>query len=334
MEDSLIFKYIAGQTSSRENQSVEDWLARDPVNRDHLEQLREIWKYSDSYNELESVDVGSDWQNVRRRIGFAEPGSQRRRIRPFDFHTYPILKIAALIVIVLIPALILEHRFHILTAPKTAWITVAADAGIREISLPDGSRLTLNINSEVSYPEVFDKRKRELRFSGEGYFDVRSSEEQPFMIRTENDMIIEVIGTEFSVRTGDGTGEVRVRVIEGKVSLYEDGRRKDDLIISEGEEGVHSELGFRKSRSVNPNQLSWKSRELVFRNTALEEVARDLSVYAGKTVILKGEGLKGHMLTASYSDLDLLEIIDDIALVCNIGYSIDKDTVIFHPAGN
>lgn len=50
------------------------------------------------------------------------------------------------------------------------------------ITLSDGSRVYLNASSELKYPVLFDEKKREVRLSGEAYFEVAKDSERPFYV--------------------------------------------------------------------------------------------------------------------------------------------------------
>ena len=50
---------------------------------------------------------------------------------------------------------------------------------------------------------------------------------------------------------------------------------------------------------------------------------------------IKDEGLENEGLTSTYeNDMDLIDILEDIATVLDINYSILEDTILFHMAGN
>jgi ferric-dicitrate binding protein FerR (iron transport regulator) len=348
MEDWMLFNYIAGRASAEEKTEVEDWLAQDPLNARRMDQLSEIWEHSDSLGDLESVDLEGDWNNIRRRAGFGAadesgqesgPGSGRepgqgpeRKTRRdfFDFNSYPLLKIAALIVLIAVPAVLLEMKFHIVGSPGVEWISEEAESGKKDLQLPDGTQITLNAHSRISWSEDFRGRKREVELSGEAWFNVTEDPGNPFIIRAGNDMMVEVIGTTFTVRS-EGT-DVLVRVISGKVALYREGNNKEGLVLEEGEMANGNAEGITKSAIEDPNFLSWKTGRLEFRNTMLGDVVKSLSDYSGRTISIRGESLEGMVLTSSYDNQELNEILEEIKLVLNIEYSIFNDSIVFHMA--
>jgi transmembrane sensor len=172
-----------------------------------------------------------------------------------------------------------------------------------------------------------------VNLKGEAWFDVTESEVQPFLIHTGNDLVIEVIGTSFTINSNMEKDEVLVRVISGKVSFYSAGNKRNKLILGKNEMGRHDISGFSKGRIKNDNFLSWKTGRLVFRDTPLLEVAESLSEYSGYVISIRGEALDSLVLTSSYEGQDLIEILEEIKLVLNIDYSIRNDTVIFFQAG-
>jgi transmembrane sensor len=333
MEDWLLFSYIAGKTEPEETRTVDKWLAGDPLNKDRLEHLREIFRYSESLRELEGVDMTGDWNKIRSRIGW--PGEQKygRTINILSLYSFPLLKIAAMIVLIMIPAVLLQLKFDFLGSHRTLMITASAGSGTEYLLLPDGTSVTLNAYSGISYPESFKGRNREVSLTGEAYFNVIRSEKQPFLVYPGNNLVVEVMGTSFTVRSAESTGQAVVRVLSGMVAFYREGQKRDRLVLSEGEMGIHSGDGFSKSAIDDPNFLSWKTGRLEFRNDLFSDVARSLERYSGMTVLIRDEALNGMVLTSAFDHQELEDILEEISLVLNIGYAISNDTIFFYLTG-
>jgi transmembrane sensor len=78
-----------------------------------------------------------------------------------------------------------------------AWHTLEIPAGMRsEFYLPDSTKVYLNSKTSLSYPLVFSDNIREVKLSGEAYFEVAENKEVPFVVNTGR-INIEVTGTEF-----------------------------------------------------------------------------------------------------------------------------------------
>ncbi len=81
--------------------------------------------------------------------------------------------------------------------------------------LPDGSRMTLDTDSEVDI--AFAPERRNLRLvKGRAFFDVAHDAQRPFAVVADG-REVEALGTRFDVRMDPG--QVRVVLVEGRVSV-------------------------------------------------------------------------------------------------------------------
>lgn len=69
---------------------------------------------------------------------------------------------------------------------------------VENLTLADGTQLTLNRGAQLIYPEKFAGRTREIFLSGEAYFDVAHDKKHPFIVRA-GDLKIKVLGTKFNI---------------------------------------------------------------------------------------------------------------------------------------
>ncbi len=65
--------------------------------------------------------------------------------------------------------LFLRSRYE--RTPSVCLVTAQGSKG--EFTLPDGTRVWLNGDSRLSYPETFDAEARRVRLDGEAFFQVR-----------------------------------------------------------------------------------------------------------------------------------------------------------------
>ena len=90
--------------------------------------------------------------------------------------------------------------------------------GVVSIPLQDGSRMTLNTDSQVRLA-LTDKERGVVLVRGEAFFEIAKDPKRPFVVSAGGRRIV-VVGTKFSVRRTED--DVRVAVTEGKVRM-EDG---------------------------------------------------------------------------------------------------------------
>jgi len=112
-------------------------------------------------------------------------------------------------------------------------ISVRTDQQTQAVSLPDGSVVLLNQNSELEYQKDFSDRQVTLR--GEAFFKVQKAKE-PFVVSTSNGQIT-VLGTSFNVKEDDQQLEVEVET--GSVQL----KVKDQISkLKRGESAVYNDV--------------------------------------------------------------------------------------------
>lgn len=106
-------------------------------------------------------------------------------------------------------------------APAAATIlarTYATAVGERIIEeLPDGSRITLNTNTEISVHYSEEERVVDMR-RGEAHFSIARDVERPFAVRVAG-RLVQAVGTAFSIRL-EGRGGLEVIVTEGEVRVF------------------------------------------------------------------------------------------------------------------
>ena len=111
--------------------------------------------------------------------------------------------------------------------PETTLLTLHNNEASTTLvtTLEDGSIVYLADNSQLSYPEHFQREKREVSLLGNALFDVSGNKERPFLIETEQARI-EVLGTSFNIKSSDkSTFELAVRRGLVKVTLKKNGEQ-------------------------------------------------------------------------------------------------------------
>ena len=118
---------------------------------------------------------------------------------------------------------------------------------------------------------------------------------------------VTVLGTSFQVSEQPDMTEVDV--VTGKVR-FAAGKEPEPVILTAGMSASYSnekkEIDILKEE--NPNNLSWKTKQLRFNDTPLEKVIRDLNEYYQVEIINKVDSPDSR-LTATFNDLPLDEVL-------------------------
>lgn len=88
------------------------------------------------------------------------------------------------------------------------------------VYLPDKSQVILEPHAKLYYPDSFAHAKREVYLVGNAFFKVTRNPESPFYVYS-NQIVTQVLGTSFFVKTNAVTQDVEVSVCTGKVAVYE-----------------------------------------------------------------------------------------------------------------
>lgn len=204
---------------------------------------------------------------------------------------------------------------------------------VQTISLPDGSEVSLNANSTLSYATDWEENPvRQVWLDGEAYFSVvHTQDDRKFEVHTSQ-MNVEVLGTEFNVNNRHGDTEVVLH--SGKVKLAvkkED--TSEEVFMEPGELVTFSENTQSLSRQiVNPeNYSTWRNQELLLDNTTLAEIARALEDYYGFEVVISDNELKDIRLTATakLSLKDTEVILSAISEIYGIEVEQKDNKIIF-----
>jgi ferric-dicitrate binding protein FerR (iron transport regulator) len=88
------------------------------------------------------------------------------------------------------------------------------------VYLPDQSMVILEPHAKIYYPDSFAHSKREVYLEGNAFFKVTRNPARPFYVYSNN-IVTQVLGTSFFVKTNQETNDVEVSVCTGKVAVYE-----------------------------------------------------------------------------------------------------------------
>lgn len=194
IDDDLLIRYLAEETTETESAAVESWLSESEANHRKLAAYRVLFEESKALKPGVFGDVDKAWERLEQRID-----SHAETVPP----AYPFKKwlaVAASLLILLSAA----TWFYL---HRAGTIHLYANEQPLVDSLPDGSLISLNKNSSLSFKPG---KTREAILTGEAFFDVKHDAAHPFQVRV-NDVLINVLGTSFNVKTIGNQTEIQVK---------------------------------------------------------------------------------------------------------------------------
>ncbi|WP_028605455.1 FecR family protein [Ottowia thiooxydans] len=156
----------------------------------------------------------------------------------------------------------------------------------RELSLPDGTQITLNINSTLKV-RYYRHRRETVLNQGEAFFQVAADASKPFTVDSGASQV-RVVGTAFNVRAAPPS--LVVKVSEGRVEVQpdRDARGTSVLVLGPGSGvGIDPSTGKYQSLPTTVEDVGdWRSGQVHFSRAPLAEVAQELSRYLGRPVMV------------------------------------------------
>ena len=187
----------------------------------------------------------------------------------------------------------------------------------QRLELSDGSKVILNSNSTLRIPRFsFGKTTRDVYMTGEANFTVtHTTDHKKFIVHTNKNLDIEVLGTEFNVYAR--TRGSRVVLNKGKVKLhYLEGQFKKQMMMKPGDlvtMDTQGRASIKKTDSPQ-NYSAWKAHRFIFENASLREICTLFEDNFGLKVRIPDSTLASQTISGSFTALsaeELLEILTD-----------------------
>jgi ferric-dicitrate binding protein FerR (iron transport regulator) len=276
-----------------------------------------------SFKNIDKTNTEAAWNKLRSRL--ENDGLLPNKKNEKTFRIRRIATIAASIALLVTLGYFLFENGT--TKEKMISFETSKEEGVKQVTLPDGSLITLNSNSHIEYPESFGKTNRNLKLSGVAFFEIAKDKQNPFIIDAGN-ASIRVTGTQFNVSaTADNT---EIAVTEGHVIFSDKNNSQTKTQLSAGDYARFSGKKMEKKRFDNTNFMSWKTGLFIIEeNTNLRKVAEDLS-RAYNVCILFSEQSIGEIRPAAttFEKYSLETILEILCTQSDLVYSIDKDCMI------
>lgn len=192
------------------------------------------------------------------------------------------------------------------------------------LKLSDGTRVWLNAETELRYPESFSGVQRKVYLSGEAYFEVAHDSLHPFVIET-NEQKLTVLGTAFAIRAYADERMVTTTLEEGKVNIHVGGQ---EVVLTPGKQS-RLKNGRLEVEEVNTAlYTAWHKGLFIFRNQSLEEILNTLSRWYNIDVFYTTAGLETIHFTGElqrYANIE--EFLDQLQQLEKVRFTVKGRTV-------
>lgn len=300
INDDLLVKYLVGEATPAESVGIEAWLAADEENVIHYNQLKRIWDESLQVANTSTVDEDAAYMRLQNRIK-SMPDEGGVVVVPLQAKKTNWLAIAAAILVFCVAGYFAINYFA--GPPKI--ISIASNGSVRIDTLPDGSVITMNKMSQLSYPKTFKGDTRPVNLQGEAFFSVTPDKTKPFII-TVNDVTIRVVGTSFNIKSRNGKTEVIVAT--GIVNVA---KNHQSINLRPGEKTeVNSSKNSLDKQSVKGKLYNYyATKELVCDQTPLSELVPVLNTIYGANIVIGNKAIESMPISTVFKDNSLEQVL-------------------------
>ncbi|MCF2445653.1 FecR family protein [Dyadobacter sp. CY345] len=319
--DILLQKYLAGEHSPAEEKFVQDYLHSNSID--------------------ESPVFESEKEKIGKRI--KKKVDKSTASKSFILRFSPWIKGIAASILLIVGC---WFAFSQINNKETSNIQSIEKEGVIEIKntsdtpqripLEDGSIVILQKKSSISYPEHFGETKRLVYLHGEAFFQIKRNPAKPFIVSTEN-LVTQVLGTSFTVKSYDDARSIEVQVASGRVSVYEVEERaskiSNGVILTRNQKIVFDkkskkmELAIVSNPKLNHSVLP-ADYVFSFLETPVKDAFTMLEKAYGIDIVIENDSVETCLFTGDLADLSLFEKLDLICRSINATYE-RRGTTLF-----
>ena len=209
-------------------------------------------------------------------------------------------------------------RYNTLSIPR---------GGEFRYELADGTRVWLNAESELRFPETFGGGERRVYVKGEVFFDVAHDEAHPFVVSTGRGDV-RVLGTRFNLTDYAGT-PLAATLVEGRIRFHTpDGR---DYDVRPSQQLTFDEAGGTVDvQTVDVSvYTAWVDHQFVFRNQSLEDILTTLSRWYDFHPVFADDSLRDIRLSGRlYRGDDIRVLLDSYERAAGIRFVIRGENIL------
>ena len=325
----MIAEYLSGNLEPARKAELEDWVNESDENRRYFMRCEEIWFSAVSEEELEKYDADKAFEAFRRKVEAAGKRTARvgtgRRWRT-------VLRYAAAVAVLCLVAHFAYRQGGQDLQDTLAQIEVEAPEGSQtRMRLPDGTLVVLNAGSRMVYGQDFGVENREVELEGEGYFEVASNADRPFIVESDKQNIL-VTGTRFNINSYPADNVIETTLLEGRI-IFNLSEGNKSIVMRPGEQIIynHAENTIEVKRPENPDDaIDWIDSRYEFDGIPLHDILWQMkNVYNVTFSCSDIKALETKYNVTFYQGESLKEFIRIVSNMSGLSCVERNDTIVF-----
>jgi transmembrane sensor len=317
--EELLAGYFSGDLSEEKRMIVDKWRQESPENEKLIQEMLYSWEAIPILKEMEQFNSFEALKKVNPRL----PVNKRKWL-------FYIQRVAAVLAIpLMIYSIYITARnssLNQIAETKSVIQTVGSRQGmVSHLILNDGTQVWLNSGATLQFPLQFTGEKRNVKLTGEAYFEVAKDEKHPFVLNAQK-LNIEVLGTSFNVVSYDDESISEVVLASGKIKLFEqsDNKIKQFGYMHPGQKAVYSKASQKVITSeVDVNKyIAWRQGKLVFNDDPMGDVIKRLGHWYNVEIEVKDPEINNYIYTATFTNENLKQVLYLLKISAPIDYQL------------
>lgn len=314
----ILFKrYQEGTATAEERILVETWF------ESHYGQQGRKLSRNEEISVFEDLDI-------RIAAMLADP----KPVRKINFRW---IQVAAIFFSLLGAGLYGYRKFiNKVEKPETFTEIRARKGEKKQVTLQDSTTVFLNSGSSLFVSSKFGKQKREVKLSGEAFFDVHHLVGKPFIIHSGKLQTTD-IGTSFNINAYPDDNNVKVTVTTGTVKV--------EAITSSGKSELFTE-GLNRNQALVYNKLkdthaitavnadsasSWRSNHLIFENASYPEILASVARWYNLDITISPKIHDTKKYTLSFNNERPDKVLNVLSSLTKTTYRMKGRNVLINP---
>ncbi|MEP2025104.1 MAG: FecR domain-containing protein [Reichenbachiella sp.] len=320
VSEELLFRYFANEVNPDEQEMVWSWKSENHKNQQEFERVNLLFLDLKAVNNIGKdgavYDVDGAWQKILKSKKGGS--SQTRSVLGW-------WKIAAAVLVMI------GMGWFTYMSRQVETLELLAEDSQQAVQLVDGSQVSLNQGSSLTYPNKFNGAERKVELKGEAYFEVAHNPKQPFLIQTD-EVVVQVLGTTFNVNNANADSII-VTVDTGKVLMTVGGNQET---LPAGYQGVYYRSSQQLVKIISERtgmHNYWRTKTLSFSGaTVAQAVSAIEDIYEVK-IDFSNADIANCKINVDFQDEKIEHVLEIMSETLNLVWSNQGDSYLISGYG-
>jgi len=294
--EQLIVRVLSGEAGYEDMICFSDWLSADVQNKEIFLKVKKYWDANVSHIRMD--DSVRSYNRILKKMDKVNKPRPERKLRPW------LLAVAAMLTGVVIFWSVWG------TSDPVHEYSYITGTSVSEMTLPDGTKVSLNKNSTLRYTSQYGAKARNVDLQGEALFNVVSNRESPFVVNVNNTKVT-ALGTIFNVKDYPDDSYLLATLVEGSIR-FETGIQS--VLLKPDQQLIYHKQNEKIDVENVETDLviAWKDRLIKYRSITFNELVRRLEKIYDVEIVVENRQLGEQIISGSFESHLLMEQIFDV----------------------